>query len=103
MDEPDRMSGLIDEGASAWTAHLTSAGLGVVQAMALPHQLTVEVLDPATGTSGGVEVIPLTGVSGDFYAVPDVVDWRGDRLWLMVEGQMVVLNLTNRSLEYMWP
>jgi hypothetical protein len=103
LDEPDRMGGLIDQGDSAWTAHLTSAGLVVVQAMAQPHQLTVETLDPRTGASGGPVAIPLTGVIGDFYTVPEVVGWPHDQLWLMVDGRMYVVNLAHGRLEFMWP
>jgi outer membrane protein assembly factor BamB len=103
LDEPDRMSGLLDKGDLGWTAHLTPAGLVVVQATAQPHQLTVETLDPKTGTSGGTHSVPLSGVSGDFYSVPDVLGWPRDQLWLMVDGRIYVVNLTQPSLAYRWP
>ncbi len=103
LDEPDRMAGLIDQGDSAWTAHLTPAGLAVVQAMAQPHQLTVEMVNPRTGASGGAVAIPLSGINGDFYGVPDVVGWRHDQLWLILDGHVYVVNLRESSLEFVWP
>jgi outer membrane protein assembly factor BamB len=103
LDEPDRMSGLIDKGDSAWTAHLTAEGLVVVTAMAEPHQLTVETLDPATGTSAGATPIPLAGITGGFYAVPDVVAWVDDQLWLIVEGRVYAVSPAQGALEFKWP
>jgi len=103
LDEPDRMAGLIDQGESAWTAHLTPAGLAVVQAMAQPHQLTVEMLNPRTGASGGAVAIPLSGINGDFYGVPEVLGWNRDQLWLILDGRMYVVNLNSSNLEFAWP
>lgn len=103
LDEPDRMAGLIDEGDSAWTAHLTPAGLAVVQAMAQPHQLTVEMLNPRTGASGGTVAIPLSGINGDLYGVPEVLGWNRDQLWLILDGRMYVVNLNSSNLEFTWP
>ena len=70
----------------------------VVQATAEPHQLTVQVLDPKTGAGGGAQTIPLTGITGDFYSVPDVLGWPRNQLWLIVDGQLDVVNLTDPGL-----
>jgi outer membrane protein assembly factor BamB len=103
LDGPDSMSGLIDKGDSAWTAQLTSAGLVIVTASADPHQLTVETLDPSTGTSGAGGVIPLTSISGDFYSVPDVMGWYHDQLWLIIEGKVYVLDPAQANAQVVWP
>jgi hypothetical protein len=97
------MAGLIDDGDSAWTAHLTPAGLAVVRAMAQPHQLTVEMLNPRTGASGGPVAIPLSGINGDFYSVPEVLGWNRDQLWLILDGRMYVVNPEKGNLEFTWP
>jgi outer membrane protein assembly factor BamB len=103
LDEPDRMSGLIDEGDSGWTAHLTPQGLVVVQAMAQPHHLSIETLDPASGVSSGAMTIPLAGISGGFYSVPDVVGWKSSTLWMIVEGRLYVLDLATSTWALTWP
>ncbi len=103
LDGPDSMVGLIDKQDSAWTSHLAPAGLIMVTATADPHQLTVETLDPATGTSGGASVIPLTGISGDFYAVPDIMGWYRDQLWMIVEGRMLVVDPGEGKIALAWP
>jgi outer membrane protein assembly factor BamB len=103
MDEPNRMAGLVDQGDLAWTAHLTPDGLVVVQATAQPNQLTVETLNPKTGASSGVQRLRLSGISGDFYSVPEVLGWPGEQLWLMVDGKMFVVNLRQARMEFAWP
>jgi outer membrane protein assembly factor BamB len=101
LDEPDRMSGLIDSTSSGFTAHLTSRGLVVMVASADPHQLLLKTLNPQSGASTALKAIPVNA-TGDFYSVPDVIGWTDTSAWIVLDGNLYVVDLVNGTITYQW-
>lgn len=101
LDEPDQMVGLIDQGDSGFTAHLTPAGLVTVLAQADPHQLILETLNPDTGTSVGQKKIDLN-VNGSFYSVPSVLGWLKEMGYFIIESRLYVVDLAAGAATYIW-
>ncbi len=92
IDPPDEMVGLIDEGYPGYTWHLGTSGLILVQFQAEPNQMLIQTIDPTDGNLLNEVTIPLKAVSGDFYSVPEVISWRGDLIYLSVDGSLYCIN-----------
>jgi outer membrane protein assembly factor BamB len=92
IDPPDEMAGLIDEGYSGYTWHLGTSGLILVQFQAAPNQLIIQSIDPTDGSQVDEMTIPLKAVSGDFYSVPKVISWKGDLIYMALDGKIYCIN-----------
>jgi outer membrane protein assembly factor BamB len=94
LDPPNKMSGLVDKDSSGWTWSLPAGQLTLFTFQAEPNQLVIQTLDPANGTLGGETIVPLKAVSGDFYSVPEIIGWRGERLYFEVDGIIYCVDVT---------
>ncbi|KAF0109115.1 MAG: hypothetical protein FD146_159 [Anaerolineaceae bacterium] len=97
IDPPDEMSGLVDKDAPAWTLNLSSLPAGQLTLFTFqgePNQLVIQTFDSANGTLGGETIVPLKAVSGDFYSVPTIIGWRGERLYFEVDGIIYCVDVT---------
>lgn len=102
IDPPNEMSGLIDDTSSGWTWRLAPSGLVLIKFQAKPNQLMLETFNPADGTSQGKQTIALNKVSGDFYSIPTVIGWQGSLVYLSLESNIYVLDVTTGKLKLIY-
>jgi LSD1 subclass zinc finger protein len=102
LDPPDESSGLISEGDSVWTWHVTSAGLIVLQIHSAPHQVILETLNVETGVSSGQKTVALN-FDTPFLGPPQVFGWTPDAVWLVVEDTVLGVDASAGKIFYRWP
>jgi hypothetical protein len=102
LEEPGRAVGLLTEGDSAWAVRTTAQGVLILSAHAGPNQLVVERLGHQDGAGLEQIVIPLSDAS-EFYSVPTIVGWRGNRVWLNLDSHIYLVDLDAVTVEFIWP
>jgi outer membrane protein assembly factor BamB len=96
-------SGILSGGESAWMARVLSDGVMLVQAKSDPHQLILQRLDVRAGTPNTETVVPLNRVDQDSFYSVSLIDWRGERAWMLVDNHVYRLNTTTAEVETIWP
>jgi hypothetical protein len=81
---------------SAWDWRRTPHGLAVLQLFEDPDQLTLEILNPQTGVSGGQRNISVkdTFLSG--------IVWSNNMVWVALR-HLYAIDLQSQKLAYTWP
>jgi len=102
LEEPGRSVGLLTEGDSAWAIRPVAEGVMILSAQVGPNQLTVETLNYRDGSSTEQKVVKLPGTS-EFYSVPTVIGWRGNRVWLNLDSHIYLVDTDSATVEYTWP
>lgn len=106
LDPPDAFVSSISDGKSVWTWHLTSSGLTVLRFEAatddVSHAILLDTINVQTGVAGGTQRIPLN-VETIILSAPEVLDRRGDVIWLFVEDQIVAFDAATAKFIYRWP
>jgi LSD1 subclass zinc finger protein len=102
LEEPGRSVGLLTEGDSAWAIRPVAEGVMILSAQVGPNQLTVETLNYSGGSSTDQKVVKLPGTS-EFYSVPTVIGWRGNRVWLNLDSHIYSVDIDSATVEYTWP
>ena len=94
IDPPNEMVGLVDNTEAGWTWRLLPAGLMLIKFQAVPNQITLQTIDPASGNMLGEKIVPLKLISGDFYPVPTVIGWRDPVVYLEVDSKLYALDIS---------
>ena len=98
IDPPYKMAGLVDNGKSGWTWRLTPAGLLLVRFEADPNQLVIATYNLADGSKLGEKMVPMKGVTGDFYSVPAVIGWHANEVYFILESTVYGLDVATGQL-----
>lgn len=80
----------------AWAAHLTREGLTLLHLLTEPPRLTVETIDPQTGTSLG----QVTSDLDDEYWQEAI--WTNDTVWLLMR-KLHAVDLSTGEVLFSWP
>jgi outer membrane protein assembly factor BamB len=94
--------GSLFEGDQVWFALPTASGVHVITVQAGPHQLTLETLDWADGSSATPTTISISGQFDSNLSHPQIIGQRGDKLWFAVDS-LYVIDLTAGKIEAQWP
>jgi outer membrane protein assembly factor BamB len=98
LDPPNEMVGLITSDGYGWTFHSLATGFLLLNFQAEPNQLVLKSINPADGTVLAENTLALRSVSGDFYSAPEVVGWRGNLLYFLLETQVYVLDVSTLKI-----
>jgi outer membrane protein assembly factor BamB len=101
--DTDTASGILSSGESAWMARVMSNGVMLVQAKSEPHQLILQMLDPRTGTPNTETVVRLNRLDPNMFYSASLIDWRGSRVWMLIDNHIYRLNTESAAVEYIWP
>jgi len=93
IDPPDETIGLIDSGDSAYTWRVVGEKLVLIHFEADPHQLRIQRFDLQDGSLTDLQIVPLKGVSGDFYSIPSVIGWQEEWLFLSLDTRIYCVNV----------
>jgi outer membrane protein assembly factor BamB/ribosomal protein L7/L12 len=100
IDPPDELVGLVDKDESGWTWNLLAGQLVLIQFQAAPNQLVIQTVNPADGTLTSETTVALKAVTGDFYFVPKVIGWQGERVYSVIEGNIYSVDVATGNIEF---
>lgn len=98
LDPPNEAIGLIDNGDQAWTWHAGDGGIRLLKFQAEPNQLVIQTLDLDTGVSSNELTIPFKSVTGDFYSVPEIINWRENLMYLSLDSDLYVIDCNDGKI-----
>jgi len=98
IDPPNEMIGLIDSGEQGWSWHALDDDFLLLGFKAEPNQLVIAKVNTADGNRSNELTIPLKGVSGDFYSVPEIIGWREGLLYLSLDSDLYILDTSSGKI-----
>lgn len=106
LDPPDANQSIVHDNQSVWTWRIMSDDLVLVHFWCAEddtsHAIRLETLDMQTGKSQGVREIPLK-LSTPILSAPAFTLWRGDILWMSMEGTLMGLDVAAGEIVGRWP